>query len=266
MKNAIATLHSPWNYQELADLTNPNKERYCAKHGYDFHPRFSNLDYAKYRADPNRPMGINNWHSGFQKIGHVLDLLKCGEYEWVFWLGCDTLITNFDIKIEDVADNDYHFIVANDCNEWNSDSFMVRSSEEGIAWMERLDDSVDKYASHVWGEQQAMIDLRDPFYTRQFELAKAALEEGAWVPAAPVVGVAGTQSDEKIIKVVPQEDINSYEYGIYGTPQHQAGRDILGNNGRWTKGHYIVHWPGATLGHRIVLAQKYLKEYVIGDD
>jgi hypothetical protein len=234
MKNAVATLHTPWNFQELADLTNPNKERYCAKRGYDFHPRFSNFDYDKYRVDPNRPMGLSNWHGGFQKIGHVLDLLKSGEYEWVFWLGCDTVITNFDIKIKDITDSNYHFIIANDCNEWNSDSFMVRSSEEGIAWMECLDNSVDKYIGHIWGEQQAMIELREPY--------------------------------KDIIKIVPQEDINSYEYSIYPTPQHQAGRDILGNNGRWTKGHYVVHWPGTTLAHRLQLAKNYLKDGVVGDD
>ena len=113
MKNAITTLHTPWNYQELADLTNPNKQRYCDKHGYDFVPHFTNFDFDKYYVDENRPKGMANWHGGFEKIGLVLRLLKSGKYDWVFWLGTDTLITNFDIKIEEVIDNDYHFIVAN---------------------------------------------------------------------------------------------------------------------------------------------------------
>lgn len=129
MKNAITTLHTPWNYQELADLTNPNKQRYCDKHGYDFVPHFTNFDFDKYYVDENRPKGMANWHGGFEKIGLVLRLLKSGKYDWVFWLGTDTLITNFDIKIEDVTDNNYHFIIANDCNEWNSDSFLARSTQ-----------------------------------------------------------------------------------------------------------------------------------------
>ena len=234
MKKAVTTLHTPWSYQELADLTNPNKQRYCDKHGYDFIPHFSNFNFDKYYIDKNKPIGMSNWHGGFEKIGLVLSLLKSGKYDWVFWLGTDTLITNFDIKIEEVIDNDYHFIVANDCNEWNSDSFLARATPEGIAWMEHLDNCTRQYISHVWGEQQAMIEQRDKF--------------------------------KDIIKVVPQELINSYEYSLYSTPQHQAGRDILGNNGRWTMGHYVVHWPGTSLGHRIQLANKYLKDCVIGDD
>ena len=40
MKACVATMHTPWSYQELADLTNPNKEKYCIKNGYDFGQSF----------------------------------------------------------------------------------------------------------------------------------------------------------------------------------------------------------------------------------
>lgn len=244
MRVALATIHTPWNYQELADLTNPNKERYCKKHGYTFKPKYYDFEFERYKMDDNAPADSGNWHGGYEKIGYVLSLLKSGEYDWVFWLGCDTLITNFNIKAEDIIDEDYHFIIANDCNEWNSDSFFIRASKEGIAWFERIDEVFRQYRHHIWGEQQALIEQRKDF--------------------------------ESIIKVVPQEVINSYEYGIYPTPQHQAGRDILGHNGRWTKGHFVVHWPGTSLGHRVALANKYLgipdananyeETLVIGDD
>ena len=53
MKKAVTTLHTPWSYQELADLTNPNKQRYCDKHGYDFIPHFTNFNFDKYYIDKN---------------------------------------------------------------------------------------------------------------------------------------------------------------------------------------------------------------------
>jgi hypothetical protein len=235
MKACVATMHTPWSYQELADLTNPNKEKYCTKNGYDFRPKFFDFHYEKSYIDPNRPFGINNFSVGWEKIFFVLDLLKENKYEWIFWLGCDTLITNYNTKLEDVVDNNYHFMIAYDCNDWNADSFLIRNSKEGIEYFEYLASVIDKYRQHVWQEQQAMIESRDKFAS--------------------------------ITKVLPQEDINSFEYSLYPTPQHQAGRDAMGNNGRWTKGHFVVHWPGTTLGQRLKLADKYLnKDLIIGND
>jgi hypothetical protein len=231
MKYCIATAYTPWNFQELADLTSPNKEKYCQRHGYDFKPRFSDFDYETCYLDSNRPLGLNNLAIGFQKIFHIIDLIEQGKYEWIFWLGCDTLITNHTIKLEDTVDNDYHFMVAYDCNDWNVDSFLIRSSEEGLAYMKYIASKIDDYRPHVWQEQQAMIDARDTF--------------------------------SSITKVLPQEDINSFEYGLYPTPQHLAGRDKMGNNGRWTKGHFVVHWPGTTLDHRLKLAKKYLEDGIV---
>ena len=126
-------------------------------------------------------------------------------------------------------------MIAYDCNDWNADSFLIRNSKEGIEYFEYLASIIDNYRQHVWQEQQAMIESRDKFAS--------------------------------ITKVLPQEDINSFEYSLYPTPQHQAGRDAMGNNGRWTKGHFVVHWPGTTLGQRLKLADKYLnKDLIIGDD
>tara|TARA_Y100000593_G_scaffold85655_1_gene163024 strand:- start:85 stop:762 length:678 start_codon:yes stop_codon:yes gene_type:complete len=224
-------MHTPWSYQELADLTNPNKEKYCKRHGYDFRPKFNDFHYDKCFIDPNRPPGLHNLSVGFEKIFHIIDLIEEGKYEWIFWLGCDTLITNHTIKLEDVVDDNYHFMVAYDCNDWNVDSFLIRGSEEGLLYMKYIASKIDDYRSHVWQEQQAMIDARDNF--------------------------------KSITKVVPQEDINSFEYSLYPTPQHQSGRDAMGNNGRWTKGHFVVHWPGTSLGHRIQLANRYLKENIV---
>jgi hypothetical protein len=224
-------MHTPWSYQELADLTNPNKEKYCERHGYDFKPKFSDFNYDKCAIDPSKPPGLNNLLIGFEKIFHIIDLIEEGKYEWIFWLGCDTLVTNHTIKLEDVVDNDYHFMVAYDCNEWNVDSFLIRASEEGLGYMKYIASKIEDYRTHTWQEQQAMIDARDKF--------------------------------KDITKVVPQEDINSFEYSLYPTPQHQLGRDLMGNNGRWTKGHFVVHWPGTSLNHRIQLANHYLENNIV---
>ena len=45
-----------------------------------------------------------------------------------------------------------------------------------------------------------------------------------------------------ITKIVTQKHMNSYEREIYD--YCDVSLDIMGNSGVWTKGDWIVHWPG----------------------
>lgn len=207
-------------YAELAKYTiKNNKIPYCLMHGYTF-------------SGKNDQFQIPNL--GFEKIRLLLELLKTGKYEWILWLGCDTLITNFGIRIEDRIDDNYHFIISSDSN-WpiNSDCFLVRGSNEGIGILQEIMDLYPKFSGHEYFEQAAIISLlnQDMF--------------------------------SKLIKIVPQKLLNAYNYAMYPhIPKMSEGLDFYGNNGEWSIGDFILHWPGMTMENRLASAE-YFSKFVI---
>ena len=213
MNIAVVSLNNQ-GYQPLADLTwDQNKALYAERHGYAYACKTDNF---------------YNVNIGFEKIWFLRDMLEgYPDIEWIWWTGCDTLITNFTIKLEDIIDNNYHFIIATDCNDINADSFLIRNSPEGRAYIQMIIGQYPLYYNHNWAEQQVMID---------------------------------TYEDNKdIIKIVPQKTFNSYDCKLYPT---QAAVDRHGNSSDWTKGDLLIHWPGTSLPHRMQLAQYYLTQVV----
>jgi hypothetical protein len=209
MKFCLASLYMP-NYAPLAALTiDQNKIPYCERHGYEWCVMVDGF-------------GDN---LGFDKIRHILDIMEANEsYDWIYYCGCDTLITNFNILLEDLADNDFHLIIANDVNGWNADSFLIRCSPEGRDFMQRVLAEEPRLKSHVWAEQMGMIEL------------------GERLP--------------HLVKVLPQKMLNSCQYDLYGFSGLVL--DKLGNPGEWTPGDFLIHWSGCGLQQRLKLAEKYL--------
>lgn len=73
-------------YKETGMLSAPNKARYAYKHKYDF---ICKRNYDGF----DRPI---SWF----KIKHILEILH--NYDYIFWSDADCVITNYDIKIEDI--------------------------------------------------------------------------------------------------------------------------------------------------------------------
>jgi hypothetical protein len=213
MNIAIASFNLS-NYQSLHDITwKQNKIKYAERHGYKAFCKTENF---------------YNLTIGFEKIWLIRDLFNENpELDWIWFTGCDTLVTNMTIKLEDIIDNDYHFIIATDCNGINADSFLIRNSSEGKAYIQMIMDKYDDYKNHSWAEQQVMIDTEEQY--------------------------------KDIIKLVPQRDINSYNCSLYPL---QPSTDRFGNSGNWQPGDFHIHWPGTSLGHRIDLANYYLKQVI----
>ena len=134
------------------------------------------------------------------------------------------MITNQTIKIEDRIDDDYHFIVPVDRLNLNSGNFLARNTPEGRAYLQMIIDSEDSYADVEWAEQQVIIDTIEEY--------------------------------QKIVKIVPQKYMNSYEPEIYD--YCDARFDILGNSGAWEPGDWIVHWPGTYKPTRLQRANTHL--------
>ena len=208
IKMAIVSIFND-THKDLAEFTwNNNKVKYAEKHGY--------LAVAK--TDNFSPEQVH-----FDKFIHLLDVMeKNPELDWVWWLDNDAMITNFNIKLENLIDADYHIIMATDIAALNTGSFIVRNSSQAKEWLNFLLSKKKEYKNDKkWFEQQAVID----FYPRF----------------------------QNLFKIVPQQWLNSYDYKMYNI----EGIDLLGLDGQWYPGDFVIHWPGLPNETRVVLAQQY---------
>ena len=165
---------------------------------------------------------------GFEKIAFLQDLLEeRKDLEWVWWTGSDAMITNHTIKIQDKIIPEYDLIIATDCNEINNDSFLIKNSAWSRAYLAHIMEVMPQYKNHYFYEQQAMID--------------------------------SYPDNQEKIKIVPQRYLNAYKNDLY---PHQSKYDLLGNDGTWQKGDWLIHWPGTSLDLRLQLARHFLNEVV----
>jgi len=213
----LTSMHNE-RYQELAQETwDNNKVQYAEQHGYATWAKTDDF----YGFEP-----------GFEKIQFMLDLFEANpEISWTWWTGSDSLIMNFQTRVEDKiaqADPDAHIIMSGDFNfAINCDSMLVRNSEQSRAWLQDIMDNMPKYAQHQFKEQQYMLDSFDRY--------------------------------EDIIDLQPQHFMNSYEYRMYRVPpwNYTDNVDVHGYRGQWESGDWLVHWPGTQPRERLDLIKEY---------
>lgn len=265
MKIAVLTGCLP-NYDELALYTIfINKADYCHRHGYDLHVVHSIRDKFK---DPKTHAGGFSW----SRLEHMAEMVESGKFDWVWCVGCDTLVTNMRIPLEDiiapaltpeaekrplpscpkypnspapggiikwvappkhpVCGKKHLLICAEHVTSMQADSFLVRGTPEGSAYLRDLLSCYELYKYHVWVENQVMIDLR--------------------------------QKHAAITYMVPQWKLNSVDYmrWIGLRPTYRKGTDCFGNRGQWARGDFLIHWPAATLDQRLNWIQHYWPQIV----
>jgi hypothetical protein len=196
------------DYEPLAQVTwYNNKIPYCERHGYSHY-------FEKY---------VPGNDGQIQKIAMILKQLEDPEVEWVWWTGCDVLITNWNTRIEDKIDNNYHVIMSTDCNGFNADSILTRNSEESKQYWKHVLEITKTLSWHWEGEQKAIKDTY-PEYSHLF-------------------------------KVVPQREMNAYNYAIWGGVYPST--DYLNTDGNWQQGDWVIHWPNQPLEKRLEHAAHY---------
>lgn len=206
-------------YEELAQLTHvQNKVLYAKKYNYELYTKTSNFS--------------TTYNINFEKVFIILEAFKSNpDLEWCFWLDCDAVVTNFNVKIEDHVDNNYHFVISSDVNGLNAGSFLVRNSPRGVAYLEEIGSNAYNYAHTLWQEQQYIVDTYE--------------------------------QHKDIIKVVPQKNINSYNYELYSNSYEKNEKWYLAySDGNWEPGHYVLHWPGVPNHTRLELAKKVQNQIV----
>lgn len=148
------------NFDSLLDMTWPNKQSYCDKHGYILYNESMTLD-------PSRP-------PSWSKILAVRRLLTEEQCDWVYWMDADTVIMNSNKRIEDflpLPDSSADLILSvQKQNSWNAGAWLIRNTPWSIEFLDtwwNKKDFVKPMGLSESGDNAALVDyLRsmDPSY------------------------------------------------------------------------------------------------------
>jgi len=138
-----------WRYNEILDITSPNKSRYCQRHGY------YNIEIRN-SLDESRP-------TSWSKILAIYSYL--GRFDWLFWNDPDSVIMNSAIKLEDIIDavsidDNVCSIFNEDDNGLNAGVFLIKRCKRSHDLLQTTY-SKTEYIHHQWWEQAAIRSL-DP--------------------------------------------------------------------------------------------------------
>lgn len=180
MKITVASFSSE-EYLPLSELTfDKNKKLYAEKHGYN---------YDFYITKP-----LEHYHSvlkmpyGFCRIEQINELLKT-DVEWIWISGSDVIVTNDNIKIEDIIKpyKDYDLLCTFDVSHINADSLLIKNTKWSKEYFKMV---YDMRHSGVPDEQHVIIK---------------------------------TYLEHPQIKIIPQRLINSYDHAlIRHTTKHEG--------------------------------------------
>ena len=186
----------------MFEITAPNKLLYCVKWGINF--------FAKKHT--NYPPHNGKW--GEREI-FMLETLHLTD--WLWFLGCDTLITNNNIDAMQFCD--YDLIIANDINGINNDSFFIKNCDASIEFLSK----VLELNSNFPNDQCAMDSIISTIKT----------------------------------KIVSQRQFNSYLYHEYNGWASKWGETrITQCGGDWKKNDFVLHLPAMNLSKRIEIFKR----------
>ena len=235
-------------YKPLADWTVlKNKKVYCERHGYvlkHYEDGAESLVGKPMRAG-NPPIPEDHVPIGWAKVYAIKDAFeKYPDCEWIFNTDCDVMITNMTIKLEDIVnectkDTNVHVIIPADCNGINCGNMFIKNSPIGKAFLDTIIAGMPLYRNWYMFENQLIQDLC---------VGTHLTEQGV---------KAGGTLWGRVIKILPQRVFNSYDYKkiplLKDRPQYN---DILGHDGQWKEGDFIIQWPSTDLDYRIKEAEE----------
>ncbi len=211
------------NLKELAELTVPNKRKYCDRHGYEL------------LTPPLGGTGCNfdEMYGLRRRMPLVVELLKTNAYDWVWVVGVDVLITNMATNLRSILDEDYGMVVGTEPTGVGMDSYLIRSRKGGLEFLERVVSHKDAPLGAF--QDQSTIDT---LCRQEPELLK-------------------------VVKLVPQRQLNAYKYEYlhqYGSlhPGFVTGTDCLGQSEEWQPGDFVLHVPGIGDGQKLTILQETL--------
>jgi hypothetical protein len=154
---------------------------------------------------------------------------------------CDTMITNMEIKLEDIIQDqthsNTHILVPSDNAGINSGVMMVRNSPIGRAFLNTVIAGEPLYRHWYLYENQLIQDMLIGTYIWDREIKSGG---SCW-------------SD--VSNVLRQRVMNSYDYKNLPIVQNDSPNDIWGESGQWEEGDFLIQWPATSLDFRIKAAK-----------
>jgi hypothetical protein len=232
-------------YEPLAEWTlHKNKKVYCEKHGYLLEHISDGGAAIAGKPVMLPPAPETHIPIGWGKIFAMKDVFRRHpNVEWIFSTDCDVMITNMNIKLEDIikehANENTHVMIPADCNGINCGNMLVRNSPIGKAFLNTIIAGMPLYRNWYMVENQLIQDL----------CVGSHLRESGVTPGGTLW--AG------VCKLLPQRVINSYDYSnlplLKNRPEY---KDILGTDGQWKEGDFLIQWPATDLEYRIKAAKE----------
>lgn len=248
-------------YADMAAVTvEKNMKHYCTLHGYSF-------EAVKTSSDRYAP-----WN----KIKVSLDILH--KYKWVFFIDLDCLFMNQTIRLEDLIDDRYsfivpsHFLPAMDYPlniNWKTDNiitsqFFVQNTEMGKRILQDIWDAKDiedlskfdyegrqtrvtitkpEFVPHVKIIEERLVNrfwyTSDPFVA----MRNIGINDHCWEPGDFIVHVTGYQKDQRTDIL---ESLNHFSGGTVAGYTRKPGIVIFIPLHDMKNISFQVYYPGAS--------------------
>lgn len=151
-------------------------------------------------------------YNGFDKIKAIKAIFERNDADFVMVVDCDAIIVNHAVKIEDIINEHHSFWITLDVNGLNGGVFIVKNNEWSMYFLD---------------------------YILLFE-GVAKCEQDA-------ISLFVLDNPEDInISILPQKVMNSYRYDLY-----QEHQDMIGKDGDFVGGDFILHLPGIGMEQRL---------------
>ena len=150
------------DFGDLLEMTWPNKQHYCAKHGYQLFNESAHLDTS-------RP-------PSWSKIRAAHRLLTEEDCDWVYWMDADTVIMNSEKRIEDflpTPETGIDLVIARQKGpSWNAGAWLLRRSPWSLQFLEQwwnMREFVKPKGLSVSGDNDALRSLLHTIDRVEFE-------------------------------------------------------------------------------------------------
>lgn len=142
----------------FSDITVERNRRYAEKHGYGFKFYNSILDDSRAASWSKIPALAENFEDN----------------DWLLWIDADAAVMNMDIRLEDLIDEHFDFILTSDINGANCGVFLLKCSQYMEMMLDVIWDSKE-FINHKWWEQGAVHELLK--YDKRFKEATLFLRK-----------------------------------------------------------------------------------------
>ena len=235
------------NYKQLAEWTvSKNKKLYCEKHGYTlFHLEDCAVSLMGKPIKVGRPpVPEDQIPVGWSKIYAMREAMqRYPDSEWILSTETDCMITNMEIKLEDIVaahtHSNTHILVPSDCSGINCGTMMVRNTPIGRAFLDTVIVGEPLYRHWYLYENQLVQDMLVGHYFWDEQMK------------------AGGSCWSDVANVLPQRVMNSYDYKNLPLLKDRPNyNDIWGKSGQWEEGDFMIQWPATSMEYRINAAKE----------